>query len=76
MLLLLLLLTAIGFLPGGSVQYTSTKKHKHYIRRRRRRRKTITQTYNTITRNRKAKKQPYRTKANTRQVIPTYKTIR
>jgi hypothetical protein len=25
LLLLLLLLTAIGFLPGGSVQYTSTK---------------------------------------------------
>jgi rubredoxin len=36
------------------------KKHKHYIRRRRR--KTIKQTYNTITRNRKNKKQPYRTK--------------
>jgi hypothetical protein len=58
--LLLLLLTAIGFLPGGSVQYASTKKHKHYIRRRRR--KTIKQTYNTIRRNRKDKKQPYRTK--------------
>jgi hypothetical protein len=25
LLLLLLLLTAIGFLPGGSVQYTSTE---------------------------------------------------
>jgi hypothetical protein len=38
--------------------------------------KTIKQTYNTITRNRKDKKQPYRTKTNIRQVIPTYKTIR
>jgi hypothetical protein len=79
---LLLLLTAIGFLPGGSVQYTSTKKHKHYIRRRRR--KIIKQTYNTITRNRKNKKQPYRTKnkhktSNTNlqdNKITTYKTIR
>jgi hypothetical protein len=32
--------------------------------------KTIKQTYNTITRNRKNKK------TNIRQVIPTYKTIR
>jgi hypothetical protein len=51
------------------------KNHKHYIRRRRRKR-TTKQTYNTITRNRKSKKQPYRTKTNIRQVIPTYKTIR
>jgi hypothetical protein len=60
-ILLLLLLPAIGFLPGGSVQYTSRKKHKHYVRRRRRR-KTPNQTYNTITRNRKDKKQLYSTK--------------
>jgi hypothetical protein len=66
----LLLLTAIGFLPGGSVQYTSTKKHKHYIRRK------TKQTYNTITTTEKIKSNHTEQKTNTRQVIQTYKTIR
>jgi hypothetical protein len=44
---------------------------------KKKKKKTATQTYNTITRNRKDKKQPYRTKkTNIRQVIQTYKTIR
>jgi hypothetical protein len=54
--LLLLLLTAIGFPPGGSVQ--TSKKNTNTTQRK----KTIKQTYNTITRNRKNKKQPNRTK--------------
>jgi hypothetical protein len=53
-----LLLTAIGFPPGGSVQYTSTKTQTLH-------KETIKQTYNIITRNRKNKKQPYRTKKQT-----------
>jgi hypothetical protein len=53
-----LLLTAVGFPPGGSVQYTSTKNTNTTQRRK----KQYNRTYNTKTRNRKNKKQPYRTK--------------
>jgi hypothetical protein len=60
MLHIILLLTAIGFPPSGSVQYTSTKKTQTVDKKK----KTIKQTCNTITRNRKNKKQPYRQKTN------------
>jgi uncharacterized ion transporter superfamily protein YfcC len=75
LLLLLLLLTAIGFIPGGSVQYTSTKKTQTLDKKKKKNKKKTIQ-YNTITRNRKIKSNHTEQKTNTRQVIPTYKTIR